>query len=117
MAELYTDKIRAFASSLASATNWLGCFVITFPFDYLVDGINYQGVMWLYAAFGFCLFVFTIFMLPETKGKTFEEIKAYFDNRNKSDSNEVPKVDSRASLGDAALSTLRSTLPEAGARA
>ena len=112
MAELYTDKIRAFASSFASATNWLGCFVITFTFDDLVDGINYQGVMWLYAAFGFGLCLFTFFMLPETKGKSFEEIKASFDGRA---APSIPKVASLASM-DAALSTLRSAPAEGSAR-
>jgi len=114
MSELYVDKIRAFASSLASATNWLGCFVITFTFDYLVSGINYQGIMWIYASFGFALSLFTVFMLPETKGKTFEEIKAYFDSRNLTP--EPPVLKTTSLVGVDALSTLRSNVPEGGAR-
>jgi sugar porter (SP) family MFS transporter len=82
MPEIFRVQIRAFASSLASFVNWSLCFVIVLSFKSMTDSsLNYQGTIWFYGFFGFVMFFFTWYFLPETKGKTFEEIKAIFDQR------------------------------------
>ena len=100
MSELFEDKIRAVASSWASAVNWLTCFAITQSFFPLTEYINYSGTLWVYAGGGAGLFIFTLLFLPETKGKTFEEIKAHFNGK------EMPPVKGE---GEALVSKLGST--------
>ena len=51
--------------------------------DKMTASIQYYGVMWLFGGCCIGLAVFAFFFIPETKGKSFEEIQAYFDNRSK----------------------------------
>jgi SP family sugar porter-like MFS transporter len=54
---------------------WTACFILTFTFPILNEKLGTAGTFWIYAAI--CLFglVFTVFTLPETKGKSLEQIE------------------------------------------
>ena len=55
--------------------NWGLNFAITYTFLTLTDMITKQGTFWLYAFFGTCAVVFFVTVVPETKGRTLEEIQ------------------------------------------
>ena len=73
----YVDGMARAARSMAVAVAalWLACFVLTYTFPLLNAKLGPAGTFWLYA--GICLagFVFIRLKLPETKGKTLEQIE------------------------------------------
>lgn len=78
ISEIFPNRIRGAAMSVAVTALWLACFLLTVTFPLLNKRLGSAGTFWLYA--GICLvgFVFIWFRLPETKGKTLEEIEKEF---------------------------------------
>jgi sugar porter (SP) family MFS transporter len=75
MAELFPTKIRGRAMSVATISLWLACLLITLSFLSLVRALSISGAFWLYAAMcGFTVW-FVWRLMPETRGKTLEEIE------------------------------------------
>jgi SP family facilitated glucose transporter-like MFS transporter 8 len=81
MAEIFPNKVRSLGASIATTCNWMFAFIITMTLDKMTSGIQFYGVMWLFGGCCIGLAVFAFFLIPETKGKSFEEIQAYFDKR------------------------------------
>jgi SP family sugar porter-like MFS transporter len=54
---------------------WAACFLLTYTFPLLNIWLKASGTFWIYG--GICLagFFFTRSVLPETKGKSLEEIE------------------------------------------
>lgn len=82
MAEIFPNKVRSLGASIATTCNWLFAFVITMTLDKMTSGIQFYGVMWLFGGCCIGLAIFAFFLIPETKGKSFEEIQAHFDKRS-----------------------------------
>ncbi|KAL1022234.1 hypothetical protein UPYG_G00024030 [Umbra pygmaea] len=82
VAELFSQGPRPAAIALAGCTNWTSNFIIgmTFPYIEVLCG-PYVFVLFAVLLFGFT--VFTYLRVPETKGKTFEEIAAVFHKGRK----------------------------------
>lgn len=78
LAEIFPQKIRGAAMAFSTLFLWIACFVLTYTFPILNDYFKAAGTFWTYA--GVCLlgFVFIRFKLPETKGKSLEELETYF---------------------------------------
>ena len=76
--EILPARVKAPGSSVASFTNWFLAFIVTLTFVDIQDAIGSSGAFWMFG--GFCVLgvFFTIFLLPETKGKTPEQIQAFF---------------------------------------
>lgn len=66
------------ASAMTTSCNWSLAFVVTFTFQNLIDVVHNYGPFWIFA--GICALgaVFALLILPETKGKTVEEIMRLF---------------------------------------
>ena len=64
--------------SFATIANWSANFVITLVFLGLVGALGQTGTFWLFAAIGVVAFVFTLRLVPETKGLTLEQIESHF---------------------------------------
>ena len=75
MSELFPTRIRGRAMAIATVTLWSACTVLTLTFLSLVNAIGAAGAFWLYAAICFFTFAFVWKAVPETKGKTLEEIE------------------------------------------
>jgi hypothetical protein len=54
---------------------WTACFILTFTFPLLNGGLGTAATFWIYAAICVFGFFFVSSRLPETKGKTLEEIE------------------------------------------
>jgi MFS family permease len=74
--EVYPTALRGKGSSLGVFTHWGLDFVISLTVLTLVTTITTTGLFWLYGAFGVLGLIFLIRYLPETKGRTLEEIDA-----------------------------------------
>ncbi len=75
MAEIFPIKVRGSAMGLATLVLWFADFLVTLTFPVISDRFHPSTAFWLYAAM--CAFdlVFIWFFLPETKGKSLEEIE------------------------------------------
>ena len=75
ISEIFPNRIRGAAMSVAVCALWTACFILTYTFPMLNVSLGAAGTFWLYA--GICVlgFTFIFFKLPETKGKTLEQIE------------------------------------------
>jgi MFS family permease len=81
IAEIFPPAVRASGASVATATNWLAYFAVGLGFLPVSRAIGETAMFWLFA--GVCLFVlvFAKRYVPETKGRTFEEVDAEVRDR------------------------------------
>jgi sugar porter (SP) family MFS transporter len=75
MAEIFPIKVRGSAMGMATLVLWLADFAVTLTFPVISDRFHPATAFWLYAAMCALDLVFMWFFLPETKGKTLEEIE------------------------------------------
>jgi len=75
MAEIFPIKVRGAAMGLATLVLWLADFAVTLTFPVISDRFHPSSAFWLYAAMCALDLVFIWLFLPETKGKTLEEIE------------------------------------------
>jgi SP family sugar porter-like MFS transporter len=75
LSELFPNRIRGFAMSVATFALWAACFVLTYTFPVLNQFLKASGTFWLYGLICILGFFFILKKLPETKGKTLEEIE------------------------------------------
>jgi sugar porter (SP) family MFS transporter len=78
ISEIFPNRLRGSAVSVAVTALWSACFLLTYTFPLLNAKLGAAGTFWTYAAIcvGGALFLFL--RLPETKGKTLEEIETGF---------------------------------------
>ncbi|XP_067098791.1 solute carrier family 2, facilitated glucose transporter member 2 isoform X1 [Osmerus mordax] len=82
VAELFSQGPRPAAIALAGCCNWTCNFIVGMTFPY-IEALLGSYVFILFAVFLFGFTVFTYCRVPETKGKTFEEIAAVFQKGRK----------------------------------
>jgi sugar porter (SP) family MFS transporter len=75
IAEMFPNRNRGLAVSIAVSVLWAACFVLTFTFPILSRQLGVAGTFWLYGAICLAGFLFVLLRVPETKGKTLEEIE------------------------------------------
>ncbi|XP_055389753.1 facilitated trehalose transporter Tret1-like [Condylostylus longicornis] len=75
MGEILPAKIRGPAASVATAFNWACTFIVTKTFQDLIDLIGTYGAFWLFGAICVVGFFFIINWVPETQGKSLEDIE------------------------------------------
>jgi SP family sugar porter-like MFS transporter len=75
IAEIFPNRIRGAAISISVSFLWIACFILTYTFPILNDKLGASYTFWIYAAICCLGFTFIKFFLPETKGKTLEEIE------------------------------------------
>jgi sugar porter (SP) family MFS transporter len=75
LSEIFPNRVRGTAMALATTALWIACFVLTFTFPLLNKALNASGTFWLYAVICISGFLFILKKLPETKGKSLEELE------------------------------------------
>lgn len=75
ISEIFPNRIRGAAISVAVSALWIACFILTFTFPMLNATLGPAGTFWAYAAVCIAGFVFVWLKVPETKGKTLEQIE------------------------------------------
>jgi len=78
LSEMFPLEIRGTAMALGSTTNWVCVFIVLILFVPLEKAISIYGLFYLYSAIGVAAIVFTVYYVPETKGRTLEEIEDVF---------------------------------------
>ena len=76
--EVFPAGIRGRAMSVAAFTVWVSCFAIAQAFPVLHDSpaIGPATTFWIFAAVSLLGWLFTWRWVPETKGRTLEDIEA-----------------------------------------
>jgi MFS family permease len=75
ISEIFPNRIRGAAMSVAVMALWLACFLLTYTFPMLNKSLGAAGTFWTYAVICVAGCAFIAFTLPETKGKSLEEIE------------------------------------------
>jgi MFS transporter, SP family, xylose:H+ symportor len=75
ISEIFPNKIRGIASSVAVVSLWAAYFVLVFTFPVLAQQLGTYGPFYLYAIVCFLGFLFVKNKVKETKGKTLEEVE------------------------------------------
>ena len=81
LSELMPTRIRSNGMSVALVINQLVSTLLAGIFLPFVSKHGYSSMFYLFASFTVVYFLTTAFLLPETKGKTLEEIEAHFEAR------------------------------------
>ncbi len=77
-AELFPNRVRATGASAATVANWSANLLITVTFLTAVDSLGKDVVFWIYAGFAVVGIIFVRVFIPETKGRSLEEIDVYW---------------------------------------
>jgi SP family arabinose:H+ symporter-like MFS transporter len=74
--EIFPTKLRGRAMAISVFLLWLACYLVSQTFPMLLEAIGPAPTFWAYAGFSLVSVFFVIRMVPETKGRTLEEIEA-----------------------------------------
>ena len=75
ISEIFPNRVRGQAMSVAVMALWAACFILTYTFPILNKSLGASGTFWLYAGICAAGAVFIWIKLPETKGKSLEQIE------------------------------------------
>ncbi|HEU5071493.1 MAG TPA: sugar porter family MFS transporter [Verrucomicrobiae bacterium] len=76
--EIFPAKLRGRAMSVATFCIWTGCLLVAQTFPALLGTIGPRNTFWTYALCSAVTLVLVWWWLPETKGRTLEEIETHF---------------------------------------
>jgi len=81
LSELMPTRIRSNGMSITLLINQLVSTILAGIFLPFVSKYGYSSMFFLFASFTVVYFITIVFFLPETKGKTLEEIEAHFEGK------------------------------------
>lgn len=81
LSEIFPAKIRGQAMSVATFSLWIGTALVGQLTPILLDKWGPAGTFWLFAALTLPALFISIKVVPETKGKSLEEIESYWLNK------------------------------------
>jgi MFS transporter, SP family, solute carrier family 2 (myo-inositol transporter), member 13 len=83
LSELMPTRIRSVGMSIALVINQMVSTTLAVLFLPVVSKYGYSTMFFIFAAFTVIYFLTATFLLPETKGKTLEEIEQHFEGVRK----------------------------------
>ncbi|XP_072743513.1 facilitated trehalose transporter Tret1 isoform X2 [Anoplolepis gracilipes] len=75
MPEIFAPEVKGLAGSSACLFNWLTAFIVTKFYSDMVGAVESYGTFWIFSLFCAVGIVFVYFLVPETKGKTLDQIQ------------------------------------------
>ncbi|XP_029679714.1 facilitated trehalose transporter Tret1 isoform X2 [Formica exsecta] len=75
MPEIFAPEVKGIAGSSACLFNWLAAFLVTKFYNDMVDALQSYGTFWIFSLFCAIGIAFVYFLVPETKGKTLDQIQ------------------------------------------
>ncbi len=82
ISEIYPLRVRGIAEGTAAGVNWTFNFLVSFTFLTLVEVLGPSLTFWVYALLAIASWLFSYYLVPETKGRTLEEIEHSFRQRH-----------------------------------
>ncbi|MEJ4086758.1 sugar porter family MFS transporter [Galbibacter orientalis] len=74
ISEIFPNKVRAYGMSLGSSTHWIFAALITNFFPYFTEVVGPAPIFYFFAGMMILQLLFVIFLMPETKGKSLEDL-------------------------------------------
>jgi MFS family permease len=81
VSEIFPTHIRGRAMSIATFAIWGSNAVVGQTFPWLLENLGSAGPFWLYAIIVAPALLLVLKVIPETKGKTLEEIESYWKHK------------------------------------
>jgi SP family arabinose:H+ symporter-like MFS transporter len=78
VSEIFPTAIRGRAMSISVFSLWVGCTLVAQTFLRLRQDLGASWTFWLYAFSTPLAFAFVLWLVPETKGRTLEQIEKHF---------------------------------------
>lgn len=75
LSEIFPNRVRAVAMATGTFALWVASCILTYTFPFLNAFLGTSGTFWIYACICLAGFMFFFFRLPETKGKSLEELE------------------------------------------
>ena len=75
LSEIFPNRVRAVAVATGTFALWVASCTLTYTFPFLNAGLGTSGTFWIYACICLAGFLFFLKKLPETKGKSLEELE------------------------------------------
>lgn len=75
MGEMFASNVKAKASGVTVSVCWFLAFIITKFSSNINESFGNYTTLWLFGAFCIASILFTVLLLPETKGKSLREIQ------------------------------------------
>lgn len=85
LGELFPSNVKGVASAVTAAFNWILAFAVTKSFQNLLDLLGAPVTFWIFAVMCIAGTIFTAVLVPETKGKSLEEIQLQLSGKNNSE--------------------------------
>ena len=78
ISEIFPNRVRAVAVAACTFFLWIGSFTLTLSFPLLNRALGTYGTFWIYSAICLAALLYFVKALPETKGKTLEQLEKQF---------------------------------------
>ena len=78
ISEIFSNRNRGMAMSVCIFFLWASVYLVSQTFPMLLDSIGSAFTFWIYMVMAVFAFVFVFKIIPETKGKSLEEIEKYW---------------------------------------
>jgi SP family arabinose:H+ symporter-like MFS transporter len=92
ISEIFPNRIRGAAMSVAVLALWTACTVLTFTFPILKERLGLHSTFWLYGVICVIGFFYIYMKLPETKGKSLEDIERQLIGGSKVEVSSIDEV-------------------------
>jgi MFS transporter, SP family, arabinose:H+ symporter len=75
IAEIFPTRIRGRATAISSVALWAADYLVSQTFPVLLNGVGTAITFWMFAIMAIISFLFTLRFVPETKGRSLEDIE------------------------------------------
>ncbi len=82
ISEIFPARIRGRAASVGIFTLWIAIYIVAQTFPWLKSNAGLTNTYFIYSGCSLISFLFVLLVLPETKGKTLEQIEAFWHHRH-----------------------------------
>ena len=91
MSEIFPPRARGLACGMVTLVSWTLVFTVTYFFNQMTESLSLQGTFLFFAFSSFMSVLYTLRFVPETKGKSLEEIELIF-NRGARSRDELSQI-------------------------
>ena len=92
LSEIYPLRIRGKAMSVATAANWSANLIVALTFLTLTQHFGKSYTFWIYGVITVGTWLFAFFLVPETKGRTLEQIETNWRPHKRPESKTIKKT-------------------------
>ena len=75
ISEIFPNRVRGLGVAISVSALWIASFILTYTFPLINRRLGSSGTFWLYAVVCIAGFIFVWKRVPETKGRTLEQIE------------------------------------------